>query len=71
MYICFNCGHKYMLVVYEGEGHIFLRCPNKGCGKMDGRRKQLSNRGMIVKKDGSVVEVNTYDGEMADFTSKK
>lgn len=64
MYICFNCWFKYMLPVYEGEGHIFLRCPN--CKKMDGRRKQLAIRGRIVKTDGYTVEVNTYDGEIKD-----
>lgn len=64
MYICFNCGFKYMLPVYEGEGHIFLRCPNKECSKMDARRKQLQIRGSVTKMNGSTVEVNTYDGEI-------
>jgi len=62
MHICFNCGFKYMLPIYEGEGHIFLRCPD--CKKMDARRKQLTIRGSIIKMDGRIIEVNTYDGEI-------
>lgn len=62
MYICTNCGFKYMLPVYEAERHIFLRCPN--CKKMDSKMKQLTVRGKISKADGYIVEVNTYDGEI-------
>lgn len=51
-----------MLPIYEGEGHIFLRCPD--CKKMDARRKQLTIRGSIIKMDGRIIEVNTYDGEI-------
>ena len=62
MYICQHCGFKYMLPVYEAERHIFLRCPNKDCGKMDTKMKQLEIRGKVVKHDGVEVNVNTYDG---------
>lgn len=66
MYICHTCGYKYMLPAYEGPAHIFLRCPNKECGKMDGRRKQTDVRGKIVKRNGRVVEVNIYDGKIKE-----
>jgi len=53
-----------MLPVYEAERHIFLRCSNKSCGKMETRMKQLEVRGKIIKRDGTIVEVNVYDGEI-------
>ena len=66
MYICFDCGHKYMLPVYEAHTHIFLRCPK--CEKMDTKRKQLDKtqtfvamRGKIVKSE-KIIKVNVYDG---------
>ncbi len=64
MEICPNCGFKYMISHYEGEAHAFFRCPNQGCYKMTTRRKQLKIRGRVFKKNGIVVEVNTYDGEI-------
>lgn len=64
MHICPHCEFKYMISQYEGETHIFLRCPNDGCYKMVARRKQLYIRGKIVKSDGYVIEVNTYDGNI-------
>ncbi len=64
MHICPHCGFKYMLVVYEAERHIFLRCPNEGCYKLETRLRQLDIRGKIVKSDGYSVEVNVYDGEI-------
>lgn len=66
MYICPTCGRKYMLPLYEGSTHIFLRCPNKECGNTDGRRKQTGVRGRIVKRNGCVVETNIYDGEIKE-----
>jgi hypothetical protein len=53
-----------MLPVYEGETHIYLRCPNPECGKMAGYRKQLAIRGKAIKANGTIVETNAYDGEI-------
>jgi len=64
MHICPHCGFKYMLPVYEAERHIFLRCPNDGCYKMETRLKQLEIRGKVIQHYGNVVETNTYHGEI-------
>ena len=67
MYICPSCGFKYLIAVYEAERHIFLRCPNKSCescGKLETRMKQLEVRGKVIKRNGIVVEVNVYDGDI-------
>lgn len=64
MEICMYCGFKYLSVIFEGDGHMFYRCPNKSCNKMDARRKQIEKRGKIIKRDGTVVKVNTYDGKI-------
>lgn len=64
MHICPHCGFKYMISHYEGETHMFLRCPNEGCYKMVHKRKQLTIRGKIIKANGYSIEVNTYDGEI-------